>query len=160
VKNKDRASMHLSFIIGEKMETQINTEAIDKVLVGLVQEIIEKKIPIDIFASLIEEYGFDSIDMLDLTTSIEQIYKVELGPEELINGTETPFVPKEETPGRNSKTDQSENKSVNKIKVLPDVPANEKMPGYAGQPLSIKLISSLIVSQLLNDQHAFSDSEL
>ncbi len=71
------------------MKKKYDKEEIENKLVEIVQDIIEDDtITIDLMKSLVLEYELDSIDLLDLTYNIEQIFGVKIGPDELSGGAE------------------------------------------------------------------------
>ena len=63
---------------------QISREEIQKRLIELVKEILEdESIEIDPGKSLIGDYGLDSLDLLDFSFNIEEIFNVKIGKDEL-----------------------------------------------------------------------------
>lgn len=66
------------------MIVQMDKTEIQNRLIELVKEILEDdKIKIDPDKSLIEDYGLDSLDLLDFSFNIEEIFDVKIGKDEL-----------------------------------------------------------------------------
>lgn len=71
------------------MNTLIDKAKIEKQLIALVKEIMDDpKITLDPRLSLIEDYGLDSLDLLDLSFNIEEIFNVKIGKNELAGRAE------------------------------------------------------------------------
>lgn len=66
------------------MKDQADKTAIQNRLIELIKEVMENdSIDIDPMKSLIDDYGIDSLDLLDFSFNIEEIYNVKIGKDEL-----------------------------------------------------------------------------
>jgi len=66
------------------MKKKIDKPAIEKELIKLIQNILnDDSINIDPSKSLINDYGLDSLDLLDFSFNIEEIFGVKIGANEL-----------------------------------------------------------------------------
>jgi acyl carrier protein len=66
------------------LKDQADKTAIQNRLIELIKEVMENdSIDIDPMKSLIDDYGIDSLDLLDFSFNIEEIYNVKIGKDEL-----------------------------------------------------------------------------
>ncbi len=136
------------------MDLQFTKEKIGEKLVILIQEIIEdKSVTIDQSSSLIDDYGLDSIDLLDLTFNIEQIFAVKIGNDAIRGDIEGHL-------STNDVIDRTGVLSVNAIEIIkdnnPEIPSDTVFEGFAPEDiprlLNIKLLSRIILDKMTADQ--------
>lgn len=131
------------------MNKLIDKAAIEKQLIALVKEIMDDpKISIDPSLSLIEDYGLDSLDLLDLSFNIEEIYNVKIGKNELAGRAEH-TMSKEEM--------FDENGCISKIALeemkrnIPEIPAGKIVYGIKQADIP-RLLNVSVFTRIIHDK--------
>ncbi len=109
------------------MADTVSREEIQSRLIELIKEILEDdNIVIDPQKSLIEDYGLDSLDLLDFSFNIEEIYNVKIGKDEL-SGRGRSKLKKEEMLDENGCISQA---ALEELRTnIPEIPASRFIYG-------------------------------
>lgn len=132
------------------MNKEFDKQAIEKKLINIIREILQNDTAeIDPEKSLMMDYGLDSLDLLDFSFNIEEIFGVEIGPDEL-RGKANAKISKEEM------VDENGNISLKALaelkKNIPEIPAEEIEYGLRPEDipslLNIRVFARIVIEKL------------
>ncbi len=122
---------------------------IENELKNIIEDILgEEKENINSTSLLIEELGFDSLDLLDLTFNIEEKFKVKIGSDELSGRAKGKFKQSELVDEKGFLTDLSLSELKNSI---PEIPADKLVHGLRENDIP-KLLTIGVFVRLIEDK--------